>query len=70
MGAIINCDVNNDGLIDIFDLTFVAAHLDTSDPIADLNSNGLVDIFDISLVAYAYGDDYRLRKTFLPIIFR
>jgi YVTN family beta-propeller protein len=48
-------DVNGDGVVDIFDLTFVAARYNSSDPAADLNQDDLVDIFDLTLVAGHYG---------------
>jgi hypothetical protein len=48
-------DVNGDGQVDIFDLTFIAARYGTNDPAADINGDGLVDIFDLVIVANNYG---------------
>jgi hypothetical protein len=48
-------DVNGDGQVDIFDLTFVAARYNTNDLVADINGDGLVDIFDLVIVANNYG---------------
>ncbi|MBE7550432.1 MAG: SBBP repeat-containing protein [Anaerolineales bacterium] len=50
-----NGDVNGDNVIDIFDLTLVAAHFGTSDPTTDLNADGQVNILDLVLVASSYG---------------
>lgn len=41
--------------VDIFDLTFVAARYDTTDPAADINLDGTVDIFDLAILANSYG---------------
>jgi YVTN family beta-propeller protein len=49
-----NGDVNGDSLIDIFDLTLIAAHFGTSDATADLNADGQVNILDLVLVASSY----------------
>jgi hypothetical protein len=43
------------GVIDLFDLTFVAARYDTDDPVADINLDGTVDIFDLTILASHYG---------------
>jgi DNA-binding beta-propeller fold protein YncE len=51
----INSDVNQDGVVDIFDLTYVASRFGHSDPTADLNNDGQVDIFDLTIVAANYG---------------
>lgn len=71
VGQTYNCDLNSDGVVDILDLTFVAANFDTQNPAADINGDGLVDIFDISLVAYAYEDVYQSerQKIYLPVVF-
>jgi hypothetical protein len=47
-------DVNGDGMIDIFDLAFIASRYQSDYPVADINDNGLVDIFDLVIVAGNY----------------
>ena len=46
-------DVNNDGVINILDLTFVVSRFGKSSP--DLNSDGVVNILDLILVANHIG---------------
>jgi|GEM_PF-3301222 len=50
----LSSDVNGDGLINILDLTFLAAHYGSSDPAADLNEDGLVDLLDLVIAANNY----------------
>lgn len=52
---VILSDVNEDGIVDIFDLTSVAARFGSNDPAADLNEDGIVDIFDLTLIAGNFG---------------
>ncbi len=50
-------DLNNDGLLDFFDVSaFLTAYI-AMDPLADINNDGLLDFFDVSafLVAYQGG---------------
>jgi len=47
-------DVNNDNVINIFDLAYLATRLYTADTLADLNKDGQVNIFDLSLAASNY----------------
>jgi hypothetical protein len=47
-------DVTSDNIIDIFDLVYVAARYDSSDPAADVNADGLVDVFDLVIVGSNY----------------
>lgn len=46
-------DVNNDGFVNILDLTFVASYFGKEDapPAADVNGDGFVNILDLTLVA-------------------
>ena len=44
-------DVNNDGVVNILDLTFIAQHIGKSNPEADINRDGIVNILDLTLVA-------------------
>lgn len=48
-------DVTGDGIINIFDLVFIASRYQSNDPTADLNINGQVDILDLVIVANNYG---------------
>lgn len=48
-------DVNNDGRIDVRDLSFVAWHFEQYDPAADVNGDGQVDILDLTITASNYG---------------
>jgi cell division septation protein DedD len=48
-------DVTQDNVIDIADLTLLADHYRTTDPIADLNADGWVDIFDLTIASGNYG---------------
>ena len=51
-------DVNNDGRVNILDLTFVASYFGKEDapPAADVNGDGKVNILDLTLVASHFGE--------------
>ena len=49
-------DVNEDGIVNILDLTFVAARLGQNDPKADVNGDDTVNILDLVLIAQHFGD--------------
>lgn len=49
-------DVNADGVVNILDLTFVAAHLGKINPEADVNNDGIVNILDLVLVSQNLGN--------------
>lgn len=49
-------DVNEDGVINILDLTFVASRLGQDDPKADVNGDGIVNILDLVRVAQNLGN--------------
>ena len=50
-------DVNEDGVVNIVDLTLVASNLDqTGANAADVNGDGVVNIVDLTLVAAAFGN--------------
>ena len=49
-------DVNGDGVVNILDLTFVAAHFGEANPEADVNDDGTVNILDLVLVAQHFGN--------------
>jgi hypothetical protein len=59
-------DVNNDGVVNIFDLRTVAAYFDVKegDPLwavasaYDLRGDGIIDIFDLVLIAANFGFSY------------
>jgi len=50
-------DVNDaeGGMVDVFDLAFVASRYNSDNPAADLNNDGKVDIFDLTILASNYG---------------
>jgi subtilisin family serine protease len=47
-------DMTGDGIIDIFDLSYIAARIGTTDPLADLIPDGKIDIFDVVIAAGNY----------------
>lgn len=51
-------DVNDDGSVNILDLTFVASHFggENPPPEADVNGDGKVNILDLTLVASHFGE--------------
>ena len=51
-------DVNNDGVVDIFDLVLVAGHFGEEGDavIGDLNSDGIVNILDLVLISTHFGE--------------
>ncbi len=59
-------DVNNDGIVDIFDIGTISAHWYPGPPIgplgysavADINLDGSVDIFDIGITSANWGNTY------------
>ena len=49
-------DINNDGVVNIIDLTLVASNFGKSGQnSADVNGDGVVNIIDLTLVAGAFG---------------
>ena len=49
-------DVNADGVVDILDLTFVAARLGEMDAEADVTGDGIVNILDLVRIAQNFGN--------------
>ena len=50
-------DINGDGVVDIFDLLFVAKAFGKTEPNdADVNDDGVINIFDLVLVASNFGN--------------
>ena len=47
-------DVNNDGIVDILDVTFVASRFGQETP--DLNGDGAINILDLVLIAQHIGE--------------
>ena len=54
-------DVNNDGIVDIYDLVMVGKAYGSEtgdslwDPECDINSDGIIDIFDLAIIGKDYG---------------
>jgi PKD repeat protein len=48
-------DVNQDNVVNILDLAYMARHYHSNDSRADLNGDGRVDILDIAMAAENYG---------------
>jgi hypothetical protein len=57
IGAGNKADLNNDGIVDVQDLTIVAANFGKTpfDTRADTNNDGIVDIYDVVYVASRFG---------------
>lgn len=61
-------DINEDGIVDIFDVVTVAVAFSTVlgdpnwDPRADANSDNVVDIFDLAIVAINYGQETKVQR--------
>lgn len=63
-------DINDDGTIDILDLTYIASHFGESidasqEPNPDINGDGTVNILDLVLVAGMIGDEASDRNTLI-----
>src|SRR6266550_1917182 len=41
-------DINNDGTVNVFDLSMLLTHWGTSDAASDINHDGTVNVFDLS----------------------
>jgi len=48
-------DLNQDNVINIFDLAMIASQLDTKDSASDLNADGVVNILDVAMIAGNFG---------------
>jgi hypothetical protein len=48
-------DLNNDGSVNIFDLSILLSKYNTSDATADINNDGIVNVFDLSILLSHYG---------------
>jgi hypothetical protein len=48
-------DLNADSLVNVFDLTYLASHFQSTAAAADINSDGVVDVMDMVLVANNFG---------------
>jgi hypothetical protein len=55
-----NWDINNDGVINIFDLVSISNHYDEAGNLGwireDVDNNGEVQVFDLVLVSNHYGE--------------
>lgn len=52
---ILRLDVNDDGIVDIFDLVLIGKSFDSKDSMIDFNGDGVVDISDLVLAAKNFG---------------
>ena len=48
-------DINNDGQVNIFDLSILLSHWGTSNATSDLNKDGTVNVFDLSIILSHWG---------------
>ncbi len=55
IASALSYDVNADGVVNVLDLTLVAASFGQTDPKADVNADGTVNILDLTLVAQNFG---------------
>ena len=55
-------DVTGDGVVNILDLVFVAAHLGDVNTDADVNADGAVNILDLTLIAQNFGNYSKARN--------
>ncbi len=53
--AVVQGDVNFDGVVDIFDVNVVSAYWGNTGRAGDANGDGVVDIFDVNLVSSHWG---------------
>jgi hypothetical protein len=51
-------DVDNNGVVDVFDLRTAAAFYDQANTTYDLNGDGIIDIFDMVIMARNFGFSY------------
>jgi len=51
-------DLNNNGVVDVFDLRTVAAFYNTVSPTYDLTGDDIIDIFDLVVISTNYGFTY------------
>ncbi|MDC8774563.1 hypothetical protein, partial [Roseateles albus] len=54
-GNVVDADLNQDLMVDFFDLSMLDSVFYTDDPDADLNGDGLVDFFDLSMLDDLFG---------------
>jgi hypothetical protein len=52
-------DVDNNGVVDVFDIRTIAAYYDTVNPQYNLTGDSTIDIFDIVVVAANFGYTYK-----------
>lgn len=48
--AVINSDLNNDGKVNVFDLSILLSKWGTADSVADINKDSTVNVFDLSIL--------------------
>jgi hypothetical protein len=51
-------DIDNNGVVDVFDIRSVAYYYDQANATYDLNGDGIIDIFDLVLIASNFGYTY------------
>ena len=61
---VVNRDANGDGLVNVFDLTYVGQNFGQDSPQVDVNEDGMIDIVDIVLIAGALGNGAAALSTY------
>ena len=65
-------DINQDGVVDVYDLVILAQHfgeqiVEPIEPNPDVDGNGVVDLLDFALVGKYFGEEYDVETTAAPL---
>ena len=61
-------DLNNDGVVNVFDLSILLSHWGTNDATSDINHDGTVNIFDLSSLLSHWGQSSTPTPTSTPSV--